>query len=81
VLRLSSAFRLLGLQTGERVFIRMGNSFDYAAVFFAANAAGLVPIPASSMLSAGEADYMIRIAAQPPSFTTQPSTCRRWMTV
>jgi acyl-coenzyme A synthetase/AMP-(fatty) acid ligase len=60
VLRLSSAFRLLGLQTGERVFIRMGNSFDYAAVFFAANAAGLVPIPASSMLSAGEADYMIR---------------------
>ena len=59
VLRLASAFDLVGLETGDRVFIRMGNSFDYAAVFFAANAAGLVPIPASSMLSASEAAYMM----------------------
>ena len=57
VLRLTSAFHLLGLDVGDRVFIRMGNSFDYAAVFFAANAAGLVPIPASSMLSAYEAAH------------------------
>jgi acyl-coenzyme A synthetase/AMP-(fatty) acid ligase len=59
VLRIASAFDLLGLSTGDRVFLRMGNSFDYAAVFFAANAAGLVPVPASSMLSASEAAYMI----------------------
>lgn len=59
VLRLASSLPLLGLETGDRVFIRMGNSFDYAAVFFAANAAGLVPIPASSMLSAAEARFMI----------------------
>ena len=59
VLRLSGAFTLLAPEPGDRVFIRMGNSFDYAAVFFAANAAGLVPIPASSMLSAYEASHMI----------------------
>jgi acyl-coenzyme A synthetase/AMP-(fatty) acid ligase len=59
VLRLASAFTLLKVPAGERVFIRMGNSFDYAAVFFAANAAGMVPIPASSMLSAAEVEYMI----------------------
>ena len=59
VLRIASAFDLLGLSTSDRVFLRMGNSFDYAAVFFAANAAGLVPVPASSMLSSSEAAYMI----------------------
>ena len=59
VLRLASSFALLQVPVGERIFIRMGNSFDYAAVFFAANAAGMVPIPASSMLSAPEVDYMI----------------------
>ena len=59
VLRLASAFRLLGFAAGARILIRMGNSFDYAAVFFAANAAGLVPIPASSMLSIEEVSFVL----------------------
>jgi acyl-coenzyme A synthetase/AMP-(fatty) acid ligase len=59
VLRLSSAFGLLGLEAGARVLIRMGNSFDYAAAFFSANAAGLIPIAASSMLSADEIAFML----------------------
>ena len=59
VLRLSTSFGILGLSQGDRVFIRVGNSFDYAAVFFAANAAGLVPIAASSMLSVDEVAFML----------------------
>ncbi len=59
ILRLASAFRLLGFDRGARILIRMGNSFDYAAVFFAANAAELVPIPASSMLSADEISFIL----------------------
>lgn len=59
ILRIASAFRLLGFQPGARILIRMGNSFDYAAVFFAANAAELVPIPASSMLSAEEISFLL----------------------
>ena len=59
VLRLASAFRLFGFEPGARILIRMGNSFDYAAVFFAANAAGLVPIPASSMLSIEEVSFVL----------------------
>jgi len=59
ILRIASAFRLLGFEPGSRFLIRMGNSFDYAAVFFAANAAELVPIPASSMLSAEEISFLL----------------------
>ncbi len=59
VLRLVSAFSLLGMQHGDRILIRMGNSFEYAAVFFAANAAGLVPIATSSMLSVDEVSFML----------------------
>ncbi len=59
VLRIACAFKLFGFERGSRILIRMGNSFDYAAVFFAANAAELVPIPASSMLSAEEISFLL----------------------
>lgn len=59
VLRLSAGLLSRGLKTGQRVFIRMGNSIDYALVFFAANAAGLVPVAASSQLSANEVKMMV----------------------
>ena len=54
VLRLAEGLRREGLEPGQRLFIRMGNSLDYALVFFAANAIGSVPIPASPMLTATE---------------------------
>ena len=59
VLRLAGGFSSIGLKRGDRVFIRMGNSFDYALVFFAANAAGLVPVPASSQLSVSEVALLV----------------------
>jgi acyl-coenzyme A synthetase/AMP-(fatty) acid ligase len=59
VLRIAQGFADLGFGKGERVFIRMGNSIDYALIFFAANAAGLVPVPASSQLSVREVGLLL----------------------
>ena len=59
VLRMAQGLAARGFEPGERLFIRMGNSLDYALVFFAANAAHLVPIPASPMLSVSEARIII----------------------
>ena len=54
VLRMAEGLRKLGLEHGARLFIRMGNSLDYALVFLAANALGAVPIAASPMLTSHE---------------------------
>lgn len=59
VLRLSAGFRSLELGAGERVFIRMGNSLDYALAYLAANAAGLVPVPASPLLAPPEVEFLV----------------------
>ncbi len=59
VRRMAAGLAGAGFAPGERLFIRMGNSADYAFLFFAANAAGLVPIPASAMLSAEEVSRLI----------------------
>lgn len=58
VLRMAEGLRRSGLEAGERLFIRMGNSLDYALVFFAANAMGAVPIAASPMLTPHEVSYL-----------------------
>jgi len=59
VLRLAGGLITHGIQPGERLFIRMGNSLDYALTFLAAIAAGIIPIPASSALSDREVRVMI----------------------
>ena len=59
VLRMANGLRSCGLEAGERLIIRMGNGLDYALVFLAANAAGLVPIPASPLLSESEVGWFI----------------------
>lgn len=59
VLRLAGGLRSRGVEGGERLYIRMGNSLDYALLFFAANAAGAVPIPASPMLTPREVAYLV----------------------
>ena len=62
VLRLAQGLRAAGVEGGERLFIRMGNSLDFALLFFAANAAGAVPIPASPMLTVPEVDRLCRMS-------------------
>ena len=61
VLRMAAGLRGLGLERGDRVFIRMGNSLDYALTFLATNAAGAVPIAASPLLTAHEVDSLLRM--------------------
>ena len=62
VLRIAGGLRGLGLEPGERLFIRMGNSLDYALMFLAANAAGAVPIAASPMLTPLEVSALVRFS-------------------
>lgn len=62
VLRLAEGLCRKGLEPGERLFIRMGNSLDCALLYFAANAMGAVPIPASPMLTAPEVEKLLRIS-------------------
>ncbi len=59
VLRMAEGLRRRGFEGGERLFLRMGNSIDYALMFFAANAAGAVPIPASAALTAPEVSRLL----------------------
>lgn len=59
VLRMAEGLRRRGFENGERLFLRMGNTVDYALMFFAANAAGAVPIPASAALTAPEVSKLL----------------------
>src|SRR5512143_611205 len=59
VRRLAAGLSHLGLAAGSRVMIRMGNTSDYALMFFAAIAAGLVPLPSSAQLTEEEADFLL----------------------
>lgn len=43
-----------GLQPGERVLLRLGNTVDFPVAYLGALAAGLVPVPTSSQLTARE---------------------------
>ena len=44
---------------GERVLVRLPHSPDYAFAFFGATLAGLIPIPASPMLTDEEAEFLL----------------------
>jgi len=59
VLRMAEGLRNIGLEPGMRLFIRMGNSLDYALVFLAANAAGAIPVAASPMLTPREVASLV----------------------
>jgi 4-hydroxybenzoate-CoA ligase len=43
-----------GIGRGDRVALRLGNSEDFPALFFAANALGAIPVPLSPQLTAPE---------------------------
>jgi acyl-coenzyme A synthetase/AMP-(fatty) acid ligase len=51
-----------GIEPGERLLIRLDNTAEYAFLFLSACAAGIIPIPTSSQLSAREIAYIIEDA-------------------
>ncbi|MBW6506847.1 MAG: acyl--CoA ligase [Rhodobacteraceae bacterium] len=50
----------LGLEPGARVLLRLGNTPEFAVAFLGAIAAGLVPVPTSSQLTAPEITRLAR---------------------
>ena len=59
VLRLAAALLDRGYRPGERILIRLDNTSTYPITFFAAMAAGLIALPASSQLTAAEAGFLL----------------------
>ena len=56
-----SGFRALGLQPGDRILLRLGNTPEFPVAFLGAIAAGFVPVPTSSQLTGEE---ITKMAAQ-----------------
>ena len=59
-----------GMEPGDRVLIRLPHSPDYAFAFFGATLAGLVPIPASPLLTVEEASFLAEDAQAVAIITT-----------
>ncbi|SMR71833.1 Acyl-coenzyme A synthetase/AMP-(fatty) acid ligase [Aliiroseovarius halocynthiae] len=70
-----------GLQPGDRVLLRLGNTVDFPLGFLGAIAAGLVPIPSSSQLTGSEITRMAKlvtpslIIAEPGIALPDPAPC------
>ncbi|MDO5657667.1 MAG: class I adenylate-forming enzyme family protein [Paracoccus sp. (in: a-proteobacteria)] len=65
VLGAATGFRAAGLRPGDRLLMRLGNRPAFPVAYLGAIAAGIVPVPTSSLLTARE---VTRIAAE-----TQPA--------
>lgn len=77
VRRTAAGLRRLGLEPGARLMIRMGNTSDYALLFFGAIAAGCVPLPSSAQLTEAEARFLLsdsgaRVLAMADDLRIQP---------
>lgn len=59
VLRLAAALEDKGLEKGDRLLIRLDNTSTFPILYFAAIAAGVIAVPASSQLTAEEADFLL----------------------
>ncbi|WP_454916015.1 acyl-CoA synthetase [Xanthobacter sediminis] len=59
VARTAGGFSAYGLVRGERVLLRVGNTSAFPILFFGAIAAGLAPIPTSTMLTGREVDLIL----------------------
>ncbi len=59
VLRVAAALIERGFEKGARILIRLDNTSTYPILMFGANAAGLVPVAASSQLTASEAEFLL----------------------
>lgn len=63
VLRVAAGLIDQGLNPGSRLLIRLDNTSTFPILFLGAIAAGLVAIPASSQLTAEEADFLLADSA------------------
>ena len=59
VRRIAAGIRAKGLPAGARIMIRMGNTSDYALLYFGILAAGYVALPSSAQLTTSEARFLL----------------------
>lgn len=59
VQRIAAGLTSLGLQPGTRIILRLGNTSTFPLMFFGAMAAGFVPVPTSSLLTASELAFIV----------------------
>ncbi|MEL6646829.1 MAG: class I adenylate-forming enzyme family protein [Pseudomonadota bacterium] len=59
----ATGFLQAGLEPGDRVLLRLGNSVDYPIAYLGAITAGLVAIPTSPQLTAREVEGIIALTA------------------
>lgn len=59
VRRVTCGLRAVGMPPGARVMIRTDNDLPYVLAFFAAMAAGCVPLPSSASLTSEEAEFLL----------------------
>jgi acyl-CoA synthetase (AMP-forming)/AMP-acid ligase II len=60
---MAGALRAHGLQPGQRVLLRLGNTVDFPVAFLGAVAADLVPVPTAAGLTEGEITRLARFVA------------------
>jgi acyl-coenzyme A synthetase/AMP-(fatty) acid ligase len=59
VRRVAAGLLAAGIRRGERLVIALPNSGDYLLLFYGALAAGIVPLPASSLLTPAEVGFLV----------------------
>jgi long-chain acyl-CoA synthetase len=58
--RTAGGLRVLGIQPGDRVAIRLGNGTDWCVAFFAIQMAGAVGVPVNTRFTESEIDYVVK---------------------
>jgi long-chain acyl-CoA synthetase len=58
--RIAGGFRAAGIERGDRVAIRLGNSLDWCLAFWGIQLAGAIAVPVNTRFSEAEADYVIK---------------------
>jgi acyl-CoA synthetase (AMP-forming)/AMP-acid ligase II len=58
--RSAGGLRAQGIQPGERVAIRLGNSADWCIAFFAIQMAGAVAVPVNTRFTESEIEYVVQ---------------------
>lgn len=59
ILGCATGFQQAGLQKGDRLLMRVGNSVEFPVAYLAAIAVGIVPIPTSSQLTKPEVQVLV----------------------
>ncbi len=68
--RVAGGLRSAGIERGDRVAIRLGNSLDWCTAFFGIQLAGAIAVPVNTRFSEAETDYVIKDSGS--NFTFMP---------